>query len=47
MHIAICDDSAHDRKSLYQALQAFSAENGLGAEIDLIEDSELLLAKES
>ena len=23
MHIAICDDSAHDRKSLCQALQAF------------------------
>ncbi|WP_369283935.1 LytR/AlgR family response regulator transcription factor [Oscillibacter sp. GMB15532] len=46
MHIAICDDSAHDRKSLCQALQAFSVENGLGAEIDLIEDGELLLAME-
>ena len=46
MHIAICDDSAHDRKSLCQALQAFSVENGLGAEIDLIEDGEFLLAME-
>ena len=46
MHIAICDDSAHDRNSLCQALQAFSAENGLGAEIDLIEDGELLVAME-
>lgn len=46
MHIAICDDSAHDRKSLCQALQAFSVENGLSAEIDSIEDGAFLLAME-
>lgn len=45
-HIAICDGSAHDRKSLCQALQAFSAENGLGAEIDSIDDGAFLLAME-
>lgn len=46
MHIAICDDCAHDRKSLCRALQAFLAENGQGAEIDSIEDGAVLLAME-
>lgn len=46
MHIAICDDSAHDRKSLCRALQAFSAENSLSPEIDSIEDGAFLLAME-
>lgn len=46
MHVAICDDSADDRKLLRQALRAFAAENGLGMEIASIEDGVVLLAME-
>lgn len=46
MYVAICDDSANDRKSLRRALRAFATEKGLGMEIASTEDGVVLLAME-
>lgn len=46
MRVAICDDSANDRKSLWRALRAFATENSLSMEIASTEDGVVLLAME-